>query len=109
LPISLAESLFKADFAIYNHAEVVEAQVLKTESASVPEELRSYVTHLPHITYFPQLKSLRTEASVRSEALDMLAYGTVTPDTIIDYYGIDNWVVKNGATQAIFSHSVFKV
>eukprot|EP00475_Leptophrys_vorax_P012543 TRINITY_DN1897_c0_g1_i2.p1 TRINITY_DN1897_c0_g1~~TRINITY_DN1897_c0_g1_i2.p1 ORF type:complete len:172 (+),score=44.54 TRINITY_DN1897_c0_g1_i2:1683-2198(+) len=60
LPVSLAESLFAADFAYYSHSEI-SGRVLKTESATVPEELRNHVSHLPHISYFPTPKPPRVK------------------------------------------------
>eukprot|EP00475_Leptophrys_vorax_P037869 TRINITY_DN6585_c1_g1_i1.p1 TRINITY_DN6585_c1_g1~~TRINITY_DN6585_c1_g1_i1.p1 ORF type:complete len:568 (+),score=140.45 TRINITY_DN6585_c1_g1_i1:310-2013(+) len=106
VPVNVVDEQFKADFHIYSHP-LVNRQVVKTEFARLPEELAAHVTHLPHISYFPQVRSkvkFTPQLGVADASLSAASAASnyVTPSLLSSYYGIDNSVVSNGATQSLF-------
>eukprot|EP00475_Leptophrys_vorax_P001461 TRINITY_DN107_c0_g1_i1.p1 TRINITY_DN107_c0_g1~~TRINITY_DN107_c0_g1_i1.p1 ORF type:complete len:551 (-),score=151.65 TRINITY_DN107_c0_g1_i1:92-1744(-) len=93
IPIGLANKVFSAEFHVYTHPEA-KTQIVKTELASLPAELASHVTHLPHVSYFPSVQSKFATATSSGNY--------VTPQLLANYYGIDNSQVTYGATQSLF-------
>jgi tripeptidyl-peptidase-1 len=106
LPVNMANKVFDADFHVYSHP-LAAHKVIKTESASLPEELEAHVTHVPHVSYFPHVQKkvkFTPQLGVADNTLAAAASSSnyVTPQLLSQYYGIDNTVVSNGATQSLF-------
>jgi tripeptidyl-peptidase-1 len=109
VPVRTANAAFNADFHVYEH-EQSDKKIVKSESADLPEALRKYVTHVPHVSYFPQVNRkvkftpepilLNNAITINADATATTGY--VTPDLLRSYYGIDNVQVTHGATQSLF-------
>eukprot|EP00475_Leptophrys_vorax_P001463 TRINITY_DN107_c0_g2_i1.p1 TRINITY_DN107_c0_g2~~TRINITY_DN107_c0_g2_i1.p1 ORF type:complete len:551 (-),score=161.18 TRINITY_DN107_c0_g2_i1:47-1699(-) len=93
VPIGLANKVFAADFHVYTHAQA-KSSIVKTESLTLPEELKTHVTHVPHVSFFP---SVQTKFATATSSGNY-----VTPQLLANYYGIDNSQVSYGATQSLF-------
>lgn len=104
IPISTANAAFNADFHVYEHPELRGVQIIKSETADLPEFLKEHVTHVPHVSYFPQVhRRIRISPELASNNADSTATtGYVTPSTLFKYYGIDKVQVTHGATQSLF-------
>jgi tripeptidyl-peptidase-1 len=106
LPVTVANRAFNADFYVYSHPQSSDV-VVKTEASSLPAELAAHVTHVPHVSYFPQVNQkvkIVPQLGVGDATLAAAASTSnyVTPDLLFKYYGIDNTQVSNGATQSLF-------
>jgi tripeptidyl-peptidase-1 len=113
MPVALANAAFGADFHVYKHPESKE-YIVKTESASLPDALHRYVSHVPHVSYFPPLHQKvrfhpapkpvhHNHKKVRANAAAAATQGDVNPQFLSQYYGIPSTQVTNGATQSVFA------
>eukprot|EP00475_Leptophrys_vorax_P018260 TRINITY_DN2489_c0_g1_i1.p1 TRINITY_DN2489_c0_g1~~TRINITY_DN2489_c0_g1_i1.p1 ORF type:complete len:558 (-),score=141.00 TRINITY_DN2489_c0_g1_i1:36-1709(-) len=98
LPLHTAEALLASEFAYYTHPDALGKFILKTESASVPDALKSFVTHIPHVSYFPDVNA---KVGITADATSGTS-NYVSPQKLMSYYGIDTVRVQHGATQALF-------
>jgi tripeptidyl-peptidase-1 len=97
VPVSTANEAFGADFHVYRHPES-KGHIVKTENAALPEELKGFVTHVPHVSYFPRVNH-RVRFHPRPSPVDAAA-GDVTPQLLSQYYGVSGQA-QNGATQSV--------
>ncbi|GJE88140.1 S53 family peptidase [Phanerochaete sordida] len=94
VPVSKANEIFDADFAVYTHSETGK-QAIRTMSYSIPDALEGHLDFVHPTISFPSPKGLRpvisTPDNLQNRAIEPLATCSttaVTPACIQSIYGI---------------------
>jgi tripeptidyl-peptidase-1 len=73
---------------------------VKTQYAELPHELKAFVTHVPHLNYFPRANR-RVQFHPVPRPLDTTTpQGDVNPHLLSQYYGVSGQA-SNGATSSV--------
>lgn len=92
-PVQNAERLLSSKFFVFEKDSV---RVLRTDSVTVPEDLRDHIDFIGATT---QLPGIRRRSIVRGREVN----GYVTPQLLNDHYNVKSNVVKDKrATQSLF-------